>query len=538
MIAIDEPAVQEKKFTWREPIAVLAAVVLVDTTIYHGTGFAGLALLVCLLPLLFCFGVKKPIGSWQTLLFGGLALLVSLKLLWCGNSIAVLLGLGTVFLFAALQASVPLYLTNLLAYSVNWFAASPLNIGDYCQCLRQQKSMGRVFEPARLAAIFVPLGLLFFFGLIFVFANPDLQEKIQVYWNAFVDWIGNFSDWLPTVPQMIIWAMVIWIMAGSLRPRKTPSSQILQDMWYSESKDASSSEKNQETAPSNVQEKTLLYYAYFNSFVSLILLFSIYLFFEFAKNWTRDFPAGFNYSQHMHNGAAYLTLALALSTLVLCTIFQGKTLLDPRIQTLKRLAMVWIALNFLLALAVYNRLYIYIDLNGLSRLRIYGILGSTAVVLGIIMVMRMVLLTKGLRWLVYRYTWSVLAIIFIAYIFPFDGYISRHNVSRVMKGDTLPAIFLFPSSFAESEHCLASLPLLECEDEIIREGAKAMLAKYYLSMNSGCSDWGYQWTAFQWSEAILKEQSVNYFFVLVRSCSSIVGPRCVVALSTLFVLPS
>ena len=37
---------------------------------------------------------------------------------------------------------------------------------------------------------------------------------------------------------------------------------------------------------------------------------------------------------------------------------------------------------------------------------------------------------------------------------------------------------------------------------------------------------------------VAKEQSVNYFFVLVRSCSSIVGPRCVVALSTLFVLPS
>ena len=36
----------------------------------------------------------------------------------------------------------------------------------------------------------------------------------------------------------------------------------------------------------------------------------------------------------------------------------------------------------------------------------------------------------------------------------------------------------------------------------------------------------------------IMEQSVNYFFVLVRSCSSIVGPRCVVALSTLFVLPS
>ena len=41
-----------------------------------------------------------------------------------------------------------------------------------------------------------------------------------------------------------------------------------------------------------------------------------------------------------------------------------------------------------------------------------------------------------------------------------------------------------------------------------------------------------------WLFASAMEQSVNYFFVLVRSCSSIVGPRCVVALSTLFVLPS
>jgi len=507
MSAIDETSVQEKQFTWREPTAVLAAVILADTTIYHGAGFAGLALLVCMLPFLFCFGVAKPVRTWQTLLFGGLALLVSLKLIWCGNEIAFLLGLGVIFFFAALQAGVPLCLRKLRPYLTNWFVASPLNIWDYYQCLRQQKSIRQVFTPTRVAAVFVPIALLGVFGTIFVFANPDLQEKIEVYWNVFIDWIGNFSDWLPTVPQMILWVAVIWIMLGALRSRNLPALHLFQDMWYSEPENPSQTESPQEsTAFPPLQEKTLLYYAYFNSFVSLIILFGIYLFFEFAKNWTRDFPAGFNYSQHMHNGAWFLTLALALSTVVLCTVFQGKTLFDPRIQTLRRLAMVWIALNFLLALAVYNRLYIYIDLNGLSRLRIYGILGSTAVVLGIIIVMRMVLLSKGLRWLLYRYTWSVLAVIFITFIFPFDGYISHHNVSRVMKGDILPAIFLFPSSLDEPEHYLASLPLLECEDEIIREGAKAIFAEHYLSQVSGSSDWGYRWTAFQWSEGVLKNK--------------------------------
>ena len=506
MPATDDRSMNEKQFTWREPTAVLAAVVLADATIYHGAGFAGLALLVCILPLLFFFGVTKPIRSWQTLLFGGLALLVSLKLIWCGNEIAFLLGLGIVFLFAALQAGVPLYWRQLRAYATNWFVAAPLNLRDYSQSLRQQKNMGWAFAPARIAAVFVPLALLGVFGVIFVCANPDLQEKIEVYWNAFVNWIGNFSDWLPAAGQMLLWVAVIWIMLGALRPRNLLTLDLFRGMWSSDSENPFGTEKNQESIPSSGQEKVLLYYAYFNSFVSLIVLFGVYLFFEFAKNWNRDFPAGFNYSQHMHQGAAYLTLALALSTIVLCTVFQGKTLLDPRIQTLRRLAMGWIILNFLLAVAVYNRLYIYIDLNGLSQRRIAGLLGTTAVVLGIIMVMRMVLLSKGLRWLVYRYTWSVLAIIFIGYVFPLAWYVSHHNVSRVMQGEIPPAIFLFPPERDAAEHYLAPLPLLDCEDETIREGARALFAQYYSSMQSGGTDWGYRWTAFQWSQRILKNR--------------------------------
>jgi hypothetical protein len=235
-------------------------------------------------------------------------------------------------------------------------------------------------------------------------------------------------------------------------------------------------------------------------------LFGVYLVFEFSKNWTRSFPEGFNYSRHMHEGAAYLTFALALSTIVLCTVFRGKTLLDPRLSSLKRLALIWVATNFLLAFAVYNRLYIYIGLNGLSERRIAGLLGTTAVILGLIMVVRMILLSKGIRWLVYRYTWSVLAIILIGYVLPFGCVVSQHNVSRVMKGDILPAVFLFPTHASSApEHYLASLPLLESEDEIIREGAKAILAEYYSSRKTGTAGY-YQWTAFQWSRCILDKK--------------------------------
>jgi len=517
---------EEKRLTWREPVAVLVAIALVDTTVYHGIGFSGAALLLFVLPFLFLFGVTKPTLKGQTFLFAGLACLVSLRLIWSGNDWVILLGLGTVFLFAALQTGVPLYLKDLCKYSMSWIYSPLLTYKDYYQSLRQWKSTGGVISSAKLAAVFVPLGLLVVFGAIFVFANPDLLETVQRCWTAFTDWLGRFSDWMPAFPQVILWGITAWMMIGLLRPHSIQrnwdfgtSPQYVpqycpQTGRYIGMVVQQSETHPNETTPAPPQEgntepvKSFLYHAYFNSLIALIALFSIYLVFEFAKNWTRDFPSGFNYSKHMHQGAAYLTLALALSTIVLCTIFRGQTLLDPRIKTLIRLAVIWVGLNFLLAFAVYNRLYIYIDLNGLSMRRIAGLLGTTAVVLGLIMVVRMLLRSEGIRWLIDRYTWSVLAVIFIGLVFPFDGCVSHHNVSRVMKGDLAPSVFLFPDRFSSQswsaeEHYLASLPLLESDDEIIREGAKALFAEYYSSVKRERHYEGYQWTAFQWSRYLL-----------------------------------
>jgi len=528
-----ENPVEEKRFTWREPVAVLVAVALVDATVYHGIGFAGIALLLFVLPLLFLFGVTKPLLNGQMLLFAGLAFLVSLKLIWSGNDTVVFLGSATVFLFAALQAGIPLHSKDLSKYWRSCINSPPSNCKDYYLFLRQWQGAGWAITPAKLAAVFVPLGLILVFGTIFVFANPDLLEKIQICWTVFTDWIGRFSDWVPALPQVFLWVVTAWIMIGLLRPQSAQrigidtspqklSPQVPQydpqtgkfvgmaDRQSDELTDSTSPQEGNDhplladTPPKEGNDNAFFYYAYFNSLVSLSVLFGIYLVFEFAKNWTRNFPSGFNYSQHMHQGAAYLTLALALSTIVLCTIFRGKTLHDPRIKILLRLALIWVGLNFLLAFAVYNRLYIYIDLNGLSMLRVTGLLGTTAVVLGLVMVVRMLLRSEGIRWLIYRYTWSVLAVIFVGNVLPFDWYVSHHNVSRVMKGDLAPSIFLFPpSDWDEASYYLASLPLLESEDEIIREGAKAFFAEYYDTVQSDRLRWGNHWTAFQWSRHIL-----------------------------------
>ena len=63
-------------------------------------------------------------------------------------------------------------------------------------------------------------------------------------------------------------------------------------------------------APRAVSDR--YYAAVRNTLACVIGLFAVYLAFEFATLWFREFPKGFYYSGYAHQGAAWLTAALAL----------------------------------------------------------------------------------------------------------------------------------------------------------------------------------------------------------------------------------
>ncbi len=502
-----QPASPEKTISWREPCAVLLAIFLVDATVYHGAGFAGIALLLFVLPLLFWAGITVPRTNRLILLFAAGAAAVAAKLLWCGNGWAAFLGFVVVFLFAAALNGVPFRYFNLIYYLLRLIASGAYGFADY---FRSSKRLRRISLRSP-AAVLIPLLAVVVFAGIFVCANSDLQEILKNGWTAFVDWLGQFSDWLPAGPQVAIWIAAGWITIGLLRPLPETFRLAARFVWpeivSNQSPPALPGEEvfvAQKVVEEDAKVDSPHYFIFRNTLLALNVLFAVYLVFEFYKNWTRDFPPGFDYSRHMHLGAAYLTFALGLSTLILCAIFQGDMLRDPRIGRLKRLAGIWSALNFLLAFSVYNRLYIYIDLNGLSRLRIIGLLGTTAVVLGLVMVVRMFLLSKKIDWLLQRYAVSVFAVVFLGLVFPFDMLIAHHNVARVMRGDLAPSIFLLrhPES---AEDYLASLPLLDSDDPIIREGAWALFAEKFPTLCAPPPPDKYGWTAFQWSEKRLRK---------------------------------
>ncbi len=206
----------------------------------------------------------------------------------------------------------------------------------------------------------------------------------------------------------------------------------------------------------------------------MIALFAVYLVFEFNTLWFREFPKGFYYSGYAHEGAAWLTAALALATLMLSLVFRGEVLRDPRIITLRRLAWLWSLENMLLAAAVYNRLFIYIGFNGMSRMRIVGLYGMTAVVVGFVFVLVKIANGHGFLWLIRRHLWTLAIGIYLLALTPTDAIVVRYNVQRILAGDPAPSIQISVHPI-NSEGVLLLRPLLECDDAIIRDGIAAML---------------------------------------------------------------
>ncbi|HEV3022766.1 MAG TPA: DUF4153 domain-containing protein, partial [Pirellulales bacterium] len=249
-----------------------------------------------------------------------------------------------------------------------------------------------------------------------------------------------------------------------------------------------------------------LYAAFRNTLAAVIALFAVYLVFEFRTLWFREFPKGFYYSGYAHEGAAWLTFALALATLVLSLVFRGGVLTDPRLPRLRRLAWIWSAENFILAVAVYHRLAIYIGFNGMGPMRIVGWYGISTVVVGFALVLWKIGRGRGLGWLLRRQLWTLALAVYLFVLTPVDAVVVECNVRRILAGDSAPSvqISVHPTS---NDGALLLLPLLETDDATIREGVRAMLAQREDDAEAAAERReSLGWTSYQISESVVLER--------------------------------
>ena len=169
-----------------------------------------------------------------------------------------------------------------------------------------------------------------------------------------------------------------------------------------------------------------------------------------------------------------------MATAVLSLVFRGRMLCDPRLPRLRRLAWLWSLENMLLAAAVYHRLYIYIGFNGMTRMRMVGIFGMTAVLVGFLLVIWKIVHRRSFLWLVRRHLWTVAMTAYVFLLTPVDTIVTSYNVGRILAGDPAPSVQISDHPIS-AEGILLLEPLADAKNpkvpDEIREGVRAMLAE-------------------------------------------------------------
>lgn len=445
---------------WRSVVAVGLTVVLGEICLYQAYGYTGPAVFFAAAIVVFASFVPRPKFTPGTGVLAGMLLVLSWRLYCSGYAVQVVVGFWLLSAFVmALRGLRPFVLQSIV------FTAECVPGGfDFFHNIHLS-TQSRLVEPLDdrrnrpVLNLLLPLIAAIVFGGIFVMANPNLVAWFSVRISSFAESVREFLFRF-SPQQVVFWGGLAWFAAGLLRPST-----------------ASSESTPAERGPTTTDECPI-YPAFRNTLLTVIALFCVYLVFEFQTLWRRDFPDGFYYSGYAHQGAAWLTVALALATVMLSLVFRGSMLHDARLPRLKKLAWIWSTLNLLLAIAVYNRLFIYVDFNGMTRMRVVGLLGITSVTGGFALVIWKITTARNFVWLVRHQLWVLAAAVYLYLVLPVDYLIHSWNREQIQSGNHAPVVQITGHD-VDDEGLRAVMPLARHEDRLIRRGISALLYQRY-----------------------------------------------------------
>ncbi|MCO8123192.1 DUF4173 domain-containing protein [Stieleria sp. TO1_6] len=489
-------------------VGLLLWTILADWLIYRTHGYAGPAVFSALMPLFFLCkrGGGSPQGDaaaivsdrrWMGTAKWVCAILLiatSIRLAFNGNLFVVWSAMLMTFALALVASGVFPWALETIAMSVRCFLDGLAWIYRHrLPTLGRSRinDAGGVPMSTTLTWL-MPVLASVVFGGIFVLANPNLIDLVSNQWNRLATWTWQWASRLDAIEiPFCVFALIVG--AGLLFP-------------HLGRKRIGGTDPEFRSQPS---VHSLLYAASRNTLVCLVVLFTVYLVFEFKTLWKHEFPTGFYYAGYAHQGAAWLTAALALATGLLSLIFRGSMLHDPRLGRLKWLAWCWSATNFLLAVAVFNRLAIYVGYNGLTAMRLVGFFGISVVVIGFVLVLVKIAWHKGFWWLMRTQLTALLMCVIAFTLFPVDWVTHRYNVFQVNQGYLPPAVMIAVKPSDDSGY-LPMIEVVDHPDDIIREGVRAMLAHRQLSIEerTGASPW--HWTRYQAATAMLYRRMAQH----------------------------
>ncbi|HEY0189669.1 MAG TPA: DUF4153 domain-containing protein, partial [Kofleriaceae bacterium] len=294
----------------RELIAMLALVALADVGLYQRQGGVGAAILLLGAPAVLAAQAAVRRGSRRLASIAALLGLVALRCVWQTGGAVIALGLGLLLPFAIALRTPRSYLPELACSALSSLTGALGQLRGFVF------GVGRLMRPRRArdtAALVVPAALVLVFGAIFAAANPAIQG-----------WLARFAElfdgaWSPSAGRVVFWAGSAVIAAGLLRP-------VLRSIAGLDRRLGTSERAEPSAAGAAATQLALAR----NGMIALNVLFLGYNAIDAVYLWAGRAPAGVSFTEYAHAGAAWLTIAFLLGTIVLGAMFRGPIEHDPR----------------------------------------------------------------------------------------------------------------------------------------------------------------------------------------------------------------
>ncbi len=495
-----------------ETIAVLLSIALFDFFLYRRLGATGFGLLMFLWsPLLFLSVPHRRQGAALPLT---IAMVLGLRGTWQPGLLTTILP--------------PLFLAIALAIARtkadHWLDALAATGHARVHLKRLTEHVGNVQSWTRNARggpwrdWLIPVTLtclaIGIFGSIFVAANPVIErawEEITVLFrlSALLDWLVEFM--IPSPTRVLFWLIAAAVTTVLIAPAASAILPRIEDQVVREGGKWSDT----------IARSALMILA------AACLLFAVYIAVDINYLFIRSaLPDGITDSTYARRGTFWLTLALALSTLCIGAATAESQLSSRWTRVISRLAQFWVGLDILMAACVLGRIHYYIDISGLTPLRMAGVFGTLIVIAGLALIGMKVSRRKNLLWLLRRYTVAFLAGLALFTLLPRDTLCSLYNVARVRGGDIRPLVLLFRASMPV-ESLPEYLALLDHPDPVIARGLSAYLAERWKAVRGSrqeVQDWR-QWRLAR-ERAISRMEAAAPRFVLDQQALDELATAC------------
>lgn len=439
-------------FRPRELAVAIAIVLLSDLALWSGQVFAsggfGAALLFLGAPIVLFAGARVRRRGARLGAVAAMLALVAVRSALDPTVLTTLAGLAAIPAFAfALRARRP-FVPAAIASALGAIAKLPWRLASAFLGVRAILARSRLGRVPMLP-ILVPVALSVLFAGIFALANPLVAEWLGLLLDALLG-VG-----LPSIGRVFTWGLASILGVALARPVVRLATRS-------------------EAASDAIEATPIALLVARNTLGALNVLFLAYNMVDAVYLLGGRAPAGMTTQEYAHQGAFWLTVALAALTVVVGVLFRGALAHDARAKVPRLLAYAWMAQGLVLALGTYRRIAIHVASSGLSNLRIVGILGTTLVLVGVILVARKLFARRSLTWLIRRQL-DAFAVVAVLYAVAPTHWIAAHvNVARISGGEYAPLIHMHAQS-GEVESATVLLPLLDHPHPLVRRGVAAYL---------------------------------------------------------------